>query len=135
MLDFQGCGQEHETPLNLEASLDEQVQRVWGARAKVIVISPEVDIWLWGADNALHEVLQWRKATPIRDWLHAQGFDFDVQGKPRQPKEAMEAVCREQRLPRSSAIYEKITGRISLQHCTDPTFQRLRRQLLGWFGH
>ncbi|MEF8728458.1 MAG: hypothetical protein V5B34_09635 [Accumulibacter sp.] len=135
MLDFQGCGQEHETPLTLEARLDEQLQRVWGVRAKAIVISPEVDVWLWGADNALHEVLQWQKATPIRDWLHAQGFDFDAQGKPRQPKEAMEAVCREQRLPRSSAIYEKIIGRISLQHCTDPTFQRLRKQLVTWFGH
>lgn len=135
LLDFQGCGQEHETPLTLEVRLDEQLQFAWGTRAKAIVISPEVDIWLWGADNALHEVLHWSQKTSIRNWLRDRDFDFDDYGKPRQPKEAMEAVRRAQKLPRSSAIYEKITGRISLQHCTDPAFQRLRAQLVAWFGH
>ncbi len=135
LLDFHGCGhEERETPLTLEEKLDDQLQLVWGARAKSIVIAPEVDIWLWGTDSALHEALHWSAEESIRDWLRHRGFKFDAAGKPLQPKEAMEAVCRAQKRPRSSAIYERITRRVSLQHCTDQTFQRLRAQLLGWFA-
>jgi len=135
LLDFQGCGhEERETPLSLEGKLDEQLQRVWGSRAKCIVIAPEVDIWLWGSDRVLHEALQWSTEESIRDWLRHRGFEFDAAGKPLQPKEAIEAVCRRQKRPRSSAIYESITGRVSLQHCTDQAFQRLRAQLLAWFA-
>ena len=135
LLDFHGCGHEvRETPLTLEEKLDDQLQLVWGSRAKSIVIAPEVDIWLWGTDSALHEALHWSAAESIRDWLRHRGFRFNADGKPLQPKEAMEVICREQKRPRSSAIYERITRRVSLQHCTDQTFQRLRAQLLGWFA-
>lgn len=91
LLDFQGCGhEERETPLSLEGKLDEQLQRVWGSRAKCIVIAPEVDIWLWGSDRVLHEALQWSTEESIRDWLRHRGFEFDAAGKPLQPKEAIE---------------------------------------------
>lgn len=134
LLDFHGCGREQEDPLALEAILDCQLQAAWGERAKALVIFPEVDVWLWGADNALRESLHWSQDEPIRDWLRDRGFEFGVDGKPRQPKEAMQLLCRTQKLARSSALYERITSRISLQNCTDPAFGRLRRQLSDWFG-
>ena len=134
LLNTHGCGREHESPLTLEATLDGQLQEVWGERAKSLVIFPEVDVWLWGADNALCESLHWSHDAPIRDWLRARGFEFDVDGKPRQPKEAIQLICRAQKLARSSALYERITSRISLQNCTDPAFARLREQLSAWFG-
>jgi hypothetical protein len=134
LLDFHGCGREHESPLTLEATLDGHLQEVWGERAKSLVIFPEVDVWLWGADNVLRESLHWSHAAPIRDWLRARGFEFGVDGKPRQPKEAIRLICRAQKLARSSALYERITSRISLQNCTDPAFARLREQLSAWFG-
>lgn len=133
LLDFDGCGQVDTAPPELEAELGRQLHFVWGERAKAIVISPEVDIWLWGADNSMREALNWAQVGSIRDWLRGRGFEFNVDGKPLQPKEAMQAVCRAQKRPRSSALYEKITSRISLQNCTDPAFGRLREQLTSWF--
>jgi hypothetical protein len=134
LLDFEGCGREHESALALENQLDDQLHSRWGGRAKAIVISPEVDIWLWGAENALQQALRWSQSDSIRDWLRRKDFEFRLDGKPRQPKEALELICREQKLARSSALYERITSRISLKKCTDPAFERLRAQLLTWFG-
>ncbi|MEN9887136.1 MAG: hypothetical protein RL758_1714 [Pseudomonadota bacterium] len=133
LLDFEGCGQEDD-PLGLESELDRQLHAVWGERAKAIVISPEVDVWLWGADNALREALHWPQHGPIRDWLQGKGFEFNADGKPLRPKEALDAMRPVHKQPRSSALYEKITGKISLQKCTDPAFIRLRTQLEVWFG-
>jgi hypothetical protein len=134
LLDFEGCGQEDGDPLQLEFELDRQLQVVWGDRAKAIVIFPEVDIWLWGADNALRDVLHWPQNGLIRDWLRDRGFRFNVEGKPERPKEALDAMRSIHKQPRSSALYEKITGRISLQKCTDPAFIRLKQQLEVWFA-
>lgn len=75
VFDFEGCGQEHKDLLALEAELDSQLRLVWGARAKAIIISPEVDIWLWGADVVLREALFWPQHGSIREWLLAKGFD------------------------------------------------------------
>ena len=134
LFDLEGSGaQEQQTAQDLEGELDEKLSFHWGPHAKAIVIEPELDIWLWGADNTLREVLQWPQAGTIRDWLQGQGFVFDANAKPVRPKEALEAMVPIHRQPRSSALYEKITSRISLQRCVDPAFLRLRVSLQRWF--
>lgn len=134
LLDHEGCGQESASVQHLEAELNHQLAVVWGEHAKAIVIEPEVDIWLWGADNALREALRWPQEGLIRDWLRQQGFEFSAEGKPLRPKEALEAMRRIHKQPRSSALYQKITEKISLQKCTDPAFLRLKAHLQTWFG-
>lgn len=134
VFDLEGCGAEpHETAEDLERSLDAELRVQWGANAKALVIAPELDIWIWGADNALQDVLQWPVEDSIRTWLRGRGFTFDANGKPERPKEALEELVPIHRQPRSSALYEKITGRISLHRCTDSTFLRLREALQNWF--
>ncbi len=133
LLDIQGCGQEND-PAGLEHELDRQLHLVWDERGKAIVIEPEVDVWLWGADNALREAVQWPEHGPIRDWLQGKGFEFNAEGKPMRPKEALDAMRPVHKQPRSSALYEKITRRISLKNCTDAAFVRLRTQLATWFA-
>lgn len=135
VFDLEGSGaQEQLTTEDLEGELDEELRLQWGPHAKAIVIAPELDIWLWGADNALREILQWpQQAGAIRNWLQDRGFVFDGNAKPVRPKEALEAMVPIHRQPRSSALYEKITSRISLQRCVDPAFLRLRATLQGWF--
>jgi hypothetical protein len=134
VFDLEGSGaQEQLTIEDLEGELDEKLRLHWGPHAKAIVIAPELDIWLWGADNALRDILQWPQAGTIRDWLQDQGFAFDANVKPVRPKEALEAMVPIHRQPRSSALYEKITSRISLQRCVDPAFLRLRATLQSWF--
>jgi len=134
VLDYEGSGGENVSVDTLEAELDGRLRAAWGGHAKAIVIAPEVDVWLWGADNALRETLQWPESGSIRDWLRGKGFDFNADGKPLRPKEALDAMRPMHKQPRSSALYEKITTRISLQNCQDAAFVRLRTQLQAWFG-
>lgn len=53
--------------------------------------------------------------------------------KPHAPKEAMEAVLRLARLPRSAARYRQLAEKISLDRCSDETFRKLRTTLQTWF--
>jgi hypothetical protein len=134
VFDLEGSGSaEAQTALDIEQALDVQLQRQWGVRAKTIIVAPEVDIWIWGADNALKQSLDWPLAEGIRPWLQARGFAFGADNKPERPKEALEALVRIHKQPRSSALYEKVTGQISLQRCTDSAFLRLRATLQTWF--
>ena len=135
LFDLEGCGAEPgQSAQDLERLLDRRLAALWGARAKCIVIDPEVDIWLWGADSVLRDVLHWPLAGNVRDWLQQRGFVFDAHGKPDRPKDAIEALVRFCRLPRSSALYERITARLSLRRCSDPAFGRLRTALQNWFS-
>ncbi len=135
VLDFEGCGTEHEDPLALEAELDQRLNIDWGERAKSIVVVPEMDVWMWGSDNAIETTFAWPAeiGQGIRDWSHEEGFVFEENGKPARPKEALEAALQIVNVPRSSALYEEIASKISLRKCVDPAFTRLREQLLKWF--
>ncbi|WP_213958292.1 hypothetical protein [Variovorax sp. dw_954] len=133
VMDHEGCGQPDVPALEIEAALDARLQSVWGSRGKAIVIDPEVDAWVWGSDNAMREVLNWPINEPVRDWLRGRGFAFDANDKPHRPKEALDAMRPIHKQPRSSALYESVTRRISLQNCTDLAFMRLRAQLNEWF--
>lgn len=133
ILDFEGSGAEEEQGILLENNLDRELARVWADKAKAIVIEPEVDIWVWGSDNSLGNILGRPQGRGIREWLRSRDFTFTSSGKPERPKEAMEALLRELRCPRSSSIYQRIIREISLHRCTDPSFLRLRRTLVEWF--
>lgn len=134
MLDFEGSGTNKSTGIELESELDEQLGPVWASNAKAIVIEPELEIWMWGAENAIKEVFNWNQPIGIRKWIESQGYEVMSNGKPARPKEALQSVMRVQRKPLSSALYYEISRRISLRKCADPAFVRLREQLLEWFG-
>ena len=133
ILDFEGCGSDLPDAIPLEKQLDERLKNYWNDNAKAIVIEPELDIWIWGSDNAVEASIEWPPGKGVREWLREQGFEFDANEKPTRPKEALEAALRVPNLPRSSALYQHIASRISLLHCKDAAFIRLRNQLLAWF--
>ena len=133
VLDLEGSGSECSDAVALEQQLDNRMTATWQERAKSIVIEPEADIWLWGSDNAMQQVLRWTDSMPIRAWLQEKGFDFTSEGKPKRPKEAFEEVVRKCQLPRSSSLYSEITGKVSLSRCTDSAYQRLSAKLKEWF--
>ncbi len=133
ILDLEGSGSACSDAVTLEQQLDKRLTDTWQGRAKSIVIEPEADIWLWGSDNAMQQVLRWTDSVPIRAWLQAKGFDFTAEGKPKRPKEAFEEVVRKCQLPRSSSLYCEITGKLSLSRCTDSAYQRLSAKLKEWF--
>jgi hypothetical protein len=133
MLDWEGSGADGDDPLELEQQLDKRLKPFWGDRAKAIVLVPEVDVWMWGSDNALRDVVGWTGSEGIRGWLHREGFAFDENDKPIRPKEAMDRLLKKVDKPRSSRLYEQITQKISLQNCADPSFRHLRTVLRDWF--
>lgn len=133
IFDYEGSGANGPAAAT-EAELDEALRSGWGDRGKAIVIEPEVDIWMWGAETHLKDVVGWSGAQGIRDWLSSKGFVFSPQGKPLRPKEALEEVFREARIPRSSAQYESLAGRLSMARCQDAAFHRLHHTLVQWFG-
>ena len=133
MLDWEGSGADAESAIILEGELDARLADSWGDRAKAIVIEPELDAWVWGSDNVMARVLGWNEDTRIREWLVRQGHRFDPNQKPLRPKEALEMLMFQLREPRSSALYEKVTAKISLPKCVDPAFNRLKATLQSWF--
>lgn len=133
LLDFEGCGTELPNAATLEVELDQRLEKIWQGSSKAIVIEPELDVWVWGSDNAVEEAIDWREGKRVREWLRDEGFSFGGNNKPERPKEAIEAALKKARLPRSSALYQNIAEKISLRRCADEAFQRLRRQLCAWF--
>lgn len=133
LLDYEGSGA-RGSAAELEADLDDRLKRDWGDRAKAIVIEPELDIWMWGSDNAIETILQWREPDRLRSWLRARDYGFDENDKPRRPKEALEDALRLLRKARSAALYEQIAAKISLQQCHDAGFRRMHAQLKRWFA-
>ena len=59
VLDFEGCGTDLMNASALETQLDAKLSMHWKSDAKSIVIEPELDVWVWGADNAVEAAIDW----------------------------------------------------------------------------
>ncbi len=133
IFDHEGSGAEYSAE-DTEHLIDRELADTWGEHAKAIVIDPEVDAWMWGADTHLQAVAGWQSALTVREWLAIQGHQLNAAGKPVRPKEALEAAFRHSGVRRSSANYANIVSRLSLNKCKDASFLRLRATLQTWFG-
>jgi hypothetical protein len=133
MMDWEGSGADAENSIELENELDGRLADLWGIGAKAIVIDPELDAWVWGSDNAMGEVLGWKKAQRLRARLADLGYELNENQKPLRPKDALEKVMVYLSEPRSSILYQRMTSKISLERCVDPAFNRLKSTLQAWF--
>lgn len=108
----------------------------WDADAfEVVVIDPELENWIWQESPHLVNAFEYEGLQPLRHWLRDQDppMWIDGEAKPARPKEAVEAVLRMTRVPRSAAIYRQITERVSIRRCADPAFAVLCQCLRRWF--
>ena len=136
MFDYAGSGREREQgPRELQETLDNEFAgSVWRERAKTIVLSPELEAWLWSNSPHVDDVAGWKNRQPsLRRWLTGQGWLQQGKIKPDKPKEAFQAALREARTQRSSSLYQQIAEKVSLQRCTDSSFQEFRDILRAWF--
>jgi hypothetical protein len=134
MFDFEGGGVETAGVQEIEDELENALRKDWGERGAVVIISPELDIWVWSDSPHVDQVLGWAEKTPhLRNWLTAQGFMRPEQEKPTRPKEALEGALRVARKPRSSAIYQSLAKKVSLARCNDRAFIKLKTTLQQWF--
>ena len=135
IFDHEGSGKEATVPQELQESLNaEFVSSTWGNRARAIVLSPELEMWIWSDSPHIDEVVGWKNRNPrLRPWLIEQDYLQTGEVKPGRPKEAFEAALREARKPRSASLYQQIAERVSLRRCTDTAFLELKGILSNWF--
>lgn len=135
IFDHDGCGKEKLSREEIEKSVEQRLQQSgWEDRVAAIVIDPELENWVWSASPHVADALGWKnRDAEMRNWLKEEGYEFSVNQKPKNPKEAVEAALEKAKRPRSSYIYAQIAEKASLQNCTDTAFQKLKTTLKTWF--
>lgn len=106
----------------------------WGDdKADVVVIDPELEVWIWQDSPHVHAAVGFADAGSLREALKNDSDWPDGHVKPLQPKELFQAVCRRYRTVYSPALYRDIVERVSVRSCTDAAFQQLVATLCRWF--
>lgn len=135
VFDREGCGRDLARE-DLEKLVEAELAKSgWDNRGVAIVIDPELENWVWGPSPHVASALGWTDDRgDLKEWLVSHGWLPSLEAtKPRRPKEAVDAVMKLVDAPRSSAIYQAIAEKVSVQLCTDPAFVKLRETLQGWF--
>ncbi len=135
VFDHEGSGQENRSISDVTEDLKRRLRLSgWGQRAEVVVIKPELEVWVWSDSPEVDRVLGWGGSSPrLRPWLAEQGAWPEGAVKPPRPKESLERALRQVRIRRSAAIYRDLAARVGLVRCRDASFLRLKRILQAWF--
>jgi hypothetical protein len=111
----------------------------WDAdRFVVIAIDPEVEAWVLQDSPVLIQLFKLNigdECSP-KSWLVKQNAWNAEELKSNDPKAALEMLLKQstaQKISISAANYKKITSEISVKHCIDPAFHKLRSALQVWF--
>ena len=135
IFDHEGSGREQTHPQDLERSLNEEFSRsTWGDRARALVLSPELEAWVWSDSPHVSRVAGWEGGhRELRNWLIEQEYLQEGESKPERPKEAFEAALYEARTPRSSSLYLQLAQNVSFARCSDTAFLTFKKILQDWF--
>lgn len=135
MFDHEGSGKEDMPREELQNAINEEFTRSsWGDRARVIVLEPELEAWVWSDSPHVDEIAGWKgRRPPLRSWLAERGLLREGQVKPDQPKEAFLASLREVRQQRSASLYQQLAKDVSLRRCRDAAFGEFKDIMRGWF--
>lgn len=135
MFDLEGSGKESLSREELEHQVEVQLARSgWDDRAAVIVLDPELEIWVWSDSPEVDLILGWQNREPdLRTWLCQEGFVSDRSAKPNRPKEAFEEALKLASKPRSSSRFRQLAEKVSLNRCSDAAFLKFKTQLRQWF--
>ena len=135
LFDHEGSGREAVSRLEIQRALNREFAGSgWEERARAIVVSPELEAWVWSPSPHVDEVAGWKNRQPaLRDWLVKTELLMAGEVKPRQPKEAFRAALRAASVARSASLYRSLAERVSLRSCADASFQELQSTLREWF--
>ena len=124
VFDKEGSGQETKDRVAIESSIEGALaNNGWAAEdVSAITIDPEVENWIWVNSANMSKELNWNETKSLFAWLQENGWREKEASKPTQPKEALEAVLRKTKKPRSAAIYKNIAEKVSFTKCEDPAF-------------
>jgi hypothetical protein len=135
IFDHEGSGQEKKSREDIETELEQKLMNSgWGERASVIILEPELEVWVWNDSPQVEKILGWEGCKPnLQSWLIQNNLFKKSEMKPAHPKEAMEESLRQVRKPRSSAIYQELAERVSFRNCKDSSFIKFKKTLQNWF--
>jgi len=136
VFDREGCGRENLSRIQIEKFVENELEKSgWNDRASVIVIDPELEMWVWSDSPHVESILGWKESKPcLRDWLKEMKFLDEGQIKPGRPKEAMEKVLCKVGKSKSSKIFHRLSQKVSLNRCSDLAFSKLKNVLQRWFN-
>lgn len=112
-------------------------------RSKVIIVEPEIEIWLRIGSTHVKQLVRQRARAHgtevdmlfdelVQEKLLANG-GINTLGKPIDPKKVFEEVLKHYRIIRSNVLYEELAKTESLRHCRVPSFLDLVNTLQTWF--
>lgn len=131
MFDREGCGSK-ESARQIQQIIKERLDQAgWNERNQVVVLDPELEIWVWADSPNVSRSLGLSERQ-LREVLSK--YERDLNLKPKDPKAAMEDALRKSRLPRSSAIYANLASTVTLKNCRDRSFSDFKSALVKWFG-
>jgi hypothetical protein len=133
MLDQQFGGERPAAGIRAE-TLGRLCSNGWGDdRADVIVIDPELEVWIWQDSPHVANAVGYSGIASFRESVLNDQEWPDGRDKPLRPKELFQQLCRRHRTPYSSALYRDVVKRVSVRNCNDPAFQQLVETLQRWF--
>lgn len=123
---------------NITAKLSDQlIKNGWDQdRFAVIVISPELENWIWQDNPELADIFKFRNIqnfSSIGQYLSDQNKWNHVTGKPIQPKETLNDLCRRAGSRPDRRSFELVVSRVNVSRCKDASFQTLLSRLRYWF--
>ena len=134
VFDRDGCGSGLRRE-EIQQDLGETLGRNgWKDNAQVIVIDPELEVWIWARSPAVSKALGWDgRYGVLRRWLGSRGLWPQGRDKPSDPKKAMEQAMRHRRTQLSARLFRNLADAVDFEHCKDPAFIELRATLRTWF--
>jgi hypothetical protein len=119
----------------LEDAANARLKSDWKGKAASVVISPELEAWVWSDSPHVESELGWpSRLGKLRVWLEKKELWAVGSPKPTDPKKAVEVAAREARLPWTAAVCRELATKVSVDRCTDAAFQRFVSILRVWFG-
>ena len=135
VFDREGCGADAPRQ-EIEEGVESELRRNgWGCRARVVVIDPELEVWVWTSSRGLANELGWgSRYAALREWLNENGYWPTEAVKPPDPKRAMEAAMQARRRPKSASTFRRLAEVLRFRDCSDGAFQKFHMVLVEWFG-
>lgn len=134
LFDHQWDGVPSGSAEDLEQDLNRRLAHLGDDWARSIVISPELEAWLFTRSPRLDDALGWAGRAPaLSSELARENLWPATANKPPDPKRALKWALARVGKQTSSSIYRQIARSVGVKKCTDPSFHRFQATLQAWF--
>lgn len=107
-------------------------QNGWGDRCEVVVIDPELEVWLLQDSPHVQRAVRVSGAS-LRSHLEKAGQWPTDAVKPPAPKETLQALIRRQKALKTKVVYSRIARAVSVIGCKDTAFLSFSETIRRWF--